>query len=125
MRVYHDSSIKSTIKCDLECLKDETGNLINNVDFCNVENMFGHQNPQFNHGKWLEKNTSSQATWSGIYIHAFIWRWFPIGDLFVNVFSSRDADAKILQREVDSVNVWLNSNKVGHIMRGNYKNRLR
>ena len=48
------------------------------------------------------------------------WRWFPIGDIFVQVFSSRDSDSKIIQRELDSVDVWLKSNKSGHIMRGFY-----
>ena len=46
------------------------------------------------------------------------WRWLPIGDSFVDIFSSRDSDSYFLQREVDSVNVWLSSNKPGHIMRG-------
>ena len=47
-----------------------------------------------------------------------MWRWFPIGDSFVDVFSSRDTDSYIIQREIDSVNAWLESDKVGHIMRG-------
>ena len=45
------------------------------------------------------------------------WRWLPIGDSFVDAFSSRDSDSFILQREVDSVKLWLKSDKVGHIMR--------
>lgn len=47
-----------------------------------------------------------------------IWRFFPMGDYFVDLFSSRDSDSRILQREIDSVAVWLNSEKAGHIMRG-------
>ena len=50
------------------------------------------------------------------------WRWLPIGDGFVEAFSSRDTDSYLLQREVDSVNVWTkSSDKLGHIMRGNNK----
>ena len=52
------------------------------------------------------------------YIHASMWRWFSINDLFVDILISRDSDSAIYQREVDSVNIWLNSNNVGHIMRG-------
>ena len=51
-------------------------------------------------------------------MHAMMWRWLPIADLFVDIFSSRDIDSVLLQREVDSVNTWLNSTKVGHMMRG-------
>lgn len=42
----------------------------------------------------------------------------------VDVFSSRDTDSYILQRELDSVNVWLSSDKPGHIMRGTELIRL-
>ena len=53
------------------------------------------------------------------YVHAAIWRYFALGDRFVDVVSFRDTDSFILPREVDSVNVWLNStSKVAHIMRG-------
>ncbi len=117
MRVYHDNSISSTAKCDMECLKDANGVPLDNLDFCNVEYMIGNQNPLFQHQNWF--NNSKKITWNASYINAYMWRWFPIGDLFVDVFNSRDSDSKILQREVDSVNVWLKSDKVGHIMRGN------
>jgi len=51
-------------------------------------------------------------------MNAMKWRWFPINDRFVDAFMSRDSESLIIQREVDSVNVWLQSDKVGHIMRG-------
>ena len=38
---------------------------------------------------------------------------------FVDIFSSRDSDSYILQREADSVNFWLNTSKIGHVMRDN------
>jgi len=38
--------------------------------------------------------------------------------LLLYVFMNRDSDSLIIQREVDSVNVWLQSSEVGHIMRG-------
>ena len=54
MRVHHDSSIDQNLKCELECLKDEKGNLLDNVDFCNIEKVPGHQNPQFNYNNWSD-----------------------------------------------------------------------
>ena len=48
-----------------------------------------------------------------------MWRWFPIADDFVDFFSSRDTDSTLIQREIDSVNVWLNSNTLFHVMRDN------
>lgn len=55
-----------------------------------------------------------------LFIYSFFkfWRWFPIGDHFVDVFLSRDTDSQIFQREVDAVNYWLYANKTAHIMRG-------
>lgn len=46
------------------------------------------------------------------------WRWLPIGDSFVDFMASRDTDTWLIQRELDSVNVWMNSSTVFHIMRG-------
>ena len=55
-----------------------------------------------------------------LFIYSFFkfWRWFPIGDHFVDVFLSRDTDSQIFQREVDAVKFWLYENKIAHIMRG-------
>lgn len=46
------------------------------------------------------------------------YRWIPMGDSFIDFVASRDTDAWISQREIDSVNVWLNSNTLFHVMRG-------
>ena len=73
--------------------------------------MPGNQN-QADKRNWLKR------TWNASYIHAMEWRWFPIRDQFVDVFMSRDSDSIFIQREIDSVNAWLKTNKVGHIMRG-------
>ena len=104
MRVYHDDSINPNTKCEIECLKDENNILIDNTDFCNIHKM--------------PLKGSFSKTWNAKYIHSMMWRWFPIGDTFVKIFSSRDTDSIVTQREIDSVNVWLDSNKSGHIMRG-------
>lgn len=104
MRVYYDSTVNKSVICELDCLKDEQGNLLDNVDFCNVES--------------LPIKNSYRQDWSLAYLHAMMWRWLPIGDSFVDVFSSRDSDSLIIQREIDSVNVWLASSKTVHIMRG-------
>ena len=58
IRIYHDDTILESIKCEIECHKDENNKLMDN------------------------------------------------------------SDSLIIQREIDSVQVWLNSNKIGHIMRG-------
>ena len=42
-----------------------------------------------------------------------------MADDFVDIFSSRDTDSTLIQREIDSVNVWLNSSSLFHIMRDN------
>ncbi len=123
MRIHHDNSIDQNLKCELECLKDDNGNLLDNVDFCDIEKVPGHQNSQFSLNKLsdiLQGNYPEvKSTWSATYMNSMEWRWFPINDPFVDAFMSRDADSLIIQREVDSVKVWLESDKVGHIMRGN------
>ena len=123
MRIHHDSSIDQSLKCELECLNDANGNLLDNVDFCDVEKVPGHQNTRFAHYKWsdiVQDNASElECSWNATYMNSMKWRWLPINDPFVDAFMSRDADSLILQREVDSVKVWLESDKVGHIMRGN------
>ena len=52
------------------------------------------------------------------YMHESMWRFLSIGDSFVDVFMSRDTDSYLIDREVDSVKIWDNSNTIGHIMRG-------
>ena len=105
MRIYHDDSIEPKLKCEMECLKEED-NLIDNVDFCHINK--------------IPTKNFLETTWNADYMHAMMWRWLPMGDSFVNVFMSRDSDSLIIQRELDSVNVWLASNKTAHIMRGKF-----
>ena len=118
LRVYHDNSIDHTVKCKLECLRDPNGTLLDNVDFCDIENLPGLPFDNFPNQKDYEISSKYLNAWNASFVHAMIWRWFPLSDLFVDVFLSRDSDSIIFQREVDSVNVWLTSNKVAHIMRG-------
>ena len=114
MRVYHDNSINDSIICQLKCLNNEKSNtLLDNVDFCNIENDLRLK-------PMLIDSISNSSTLNGDSVHAEMWRFFPIGDSFVDIFSSRDSDSYVLQREVDSVNVWLNSSKIAHIMRGDH-----
>ena len=42
-----------------------------------------------------------------------------MADDFVDIFSSRDTDSTLIQREIDSVDVWLKSYNLFHIMRDN------
>jgi len=45
------------------------------------------------------------------------WRFFVLGDPLIDRFLIRDMDSIILQREVDSVNVWIDSGHSWHVMR--------
>lgn len=115
IRVYHDNTIIEKIKCQLECLNSTTdGSPIDNVEFCNVASI-----PDEVSLASLKVNISLPVVIDASRtVNGMMWRWLPIGDQLVDVFMSRDADSLILQREIDSVNVWLGSNKTGHIMRG-------
>lgn len=85
--------------CELECNEHA------NVDFCDITKL------HVNLGD--DKNFINASQ-----VHALIWRYFPLSDEFVDVASFRDSDSFVLEREVDSVNVWLKSDKLAHIMRG-------
>ncbi len=114
IRIYHDDTIIQETKCKLECLVNHLdGSLIDNVDFCNVGSI-----PDEVGLKRLNLSRSVADLNASGMIDGMMWRWFPIGDRLVDVFMSRDADSLIIQREVDSVNVWLESSRTGHIMRG-------
>ncbi|CAF1052299.1 unnamed protein product [Didymodactylos carnosus] len=91
LRIHHDSTIGSSIICQIECQ-----HLI--VDFCDMDSV-----PQ--HG-----NVSD-------FVPPKIWRFLPAGDTFVKVMNSRDLDSALTQRELDAVTEWLKSNKSFHTMR--------
>jgi hypothetical protein len=50
-------------------------------------------------------------------LNAMQWRFLPNDDETVDLFISRDSDSRITEREVVSVNEWINSEKILHIMR--------
>ncbi|CAF1594311.1 unnamed protein product, partial [Didymodactylos carnosus] len=54
-----------------------------------------------------------------------IWRFLPVGDTFVNVITSRDLDSPLIQRELDAVNEWFQSNKSFHVMRDHPNHNVR
>ena len=85
--------------CDLEC--DELGI----IDFCDVTTL---------HTSLIDDMILFNAS----NVHAALWRYLALGDDFIDLISFRDSDSFILQREVDSVNYWLKSNKIAHLMRG-------
>jgi hypothetical protein len=72
-----------------------------NVDFCDVLNI-----PQLG-------NVAS-------YMSGRFHRFIGIADRFVDMYMSRDIDSPILEREVISVNQWILSNKLFHIMRDHF-----
>jgi hypothetical protein len=118
IRINYDKSINRTIICDLECK-------YNTIDFCDMnnvpsmKNLLGYinlmsgdeKNPQvINH---VIRGTDMTG------VHAMMWRWFLAGDDFVDYFSSRNLDSELIEREKDSVDVWLKENTEFHIMRDN------
>lgn len=104
-RVYYDSSVNQSIRCDLECRFQEV------IDFCNIDSFTDNLNEIWDPQAWSHRSNLS-------YMHKMMWRFLPSGDSFVDVFMSRDSDSFFTDREVDSVREWLQSNKYGHIMRG-------
>ena len=117
IRVYHDRSIRGYTRCQIECLKRRNGAYYNNVDFCDIEELPASVPLALTHSD-THMQQQQQQTWNASYMHAMMWRWLPIGDSFVDVFSSRDMDSPLLKREVDSVKVWMRGNTLFHVMRG-------
>jgi hypothetical protein len=111
VRIYHDGYLNDSFICKHECANNNsTDEIYDNVEFCDVNKLaFG-----------LKKD------WNASYIQGRFWRFIPIGDIFVDYFMSRDTESMIIDREVDSVKVWLQSNTLLHVMRGiisiQYKN---
>ena len=101
MRIHHSSSIDQSVACEYECKEDI-------IDFCNVDEM-----PVVIDNKL--------SYYKAPYPHAMMWRWYPIGDDFVDYFMSRDSDSIAIQREKDSVDVWLynKTDTLFHVMRDN------
>ena len=103
MRIYHDSSINESIICQMEC---EPG--LDNVDFCDANSV------HLSFANFI----SNRPAFNAKYMHSRTWRWLPLGDDMVDILASRDSDTYIIDREIHSVNAWLEStDKTGHIMR--------
>lgn len=102
-RVYYDKTVPKDIRCKLECQYGDV------IDFCNIDKF----TTDLIIYKFNENNPIDIS-----YMHRSMWRFLAIGDSFVDVFMSRDTDSFFTDREIDSVNDWLNSRKIGHIMRG-------
>jgi hypothetical protein len=109
LRFYHDHTINSSLICETECLKDKHNEeFLDNADFCDMKNL-----------RLSFSDVLNQKVYKIDYLIGTLWRYFPIYDSFVEVFSARDSDSNVLEREVDSVNYWLKQeDKVGHVMRG-------
>lgn len=104
VRIYHDETLNQTMRCHLECEYSDV------VDFCDIERLALNLSSLLAGGPVEYRNAS--------YMNKMMWRFLPSGDWFVDVFLSRDSDSLFSQRELDSVNEWLNSSNLGHIMRG-------
>jgi hypothetical protein len=113
LRIYHDDTIDESSICDIQCfLYNQT--LLDNVDFCFIKNLNLNFYALYDINEKIVSNNVLDAS----YIHAMKWRWLPLGDNFVDIFSSRDTDSLIIKREIDSMETWIfHSNKSAHIMR--------
>jgi hypothetical protein len=108
MRIYHDNTIDQSLLCRIECLTGlDNVSLINTAVFCNINQLYLSLQD-------VLTNKSIDAS----HVHGMLWRYLPVGESFVDLVSSRDVDSLIIQREIESVNVWLESNRFAHIMRG-------
>lgn len=113
IRVYFENTVSKSFMCEVEC-KHET------VHFCNA-----HKVPyQYDHkidvlDGYFHNDDSKKHFFDLTYVHAMMWRWFPITDSFVDYFSSRDSDSTLIQREKDAVEVWLQRNTLFHVIRDN------
>lgn len=98
MRVYHNLSIDDELKflCPLRCSSAD------NVDLCHVDRI---QTDVFNNGQLIQR------------LNPRMWRFLVMLDPLVDRFMSRDIDSDIIEREVDAVHQWLDSNFTFHVMR--------
>ncbi|CAF0708504.1 unnamed protein product [Brachionus calyciflorus] len=101
IRVYHNIFLDKNTICEKQCLKDTNGDLYDNVDFCNIAQM-----PQ-----------GVFDTWDAEFVLPEMWKWFPLGDDFVERVAPRNTGTCLLKREVDAVNEWVKSRKTFHFMR--------
>lgn len=107
IRVYYDSTIDPSVRCQLECKYADV------MDFCNMNKFYDTKLSDF------FRNQEPAQLLDMTYMHKMMWRILPVGDSFVDVFMARDTDSFIIDREIDAVNEWLRSNNsVAHIMRG-------
>jgi hypothetical protein len=119
MRVNYDNSINKTIICELECKYDI-------ISWCDMNNIQTIENLIENFDKMREKQEKELLVQGANYgdVHGMIWRFFPIADDFVDYFSSRDLDSELIERERDSVDVWLRDKTEFHIMRDNPQHNI-
>lgn len=103
MRIYHDGSIDRSFVCQLECLVDQRGRLADMVDFCDLTK--------------LTVNVSEHVLRPVEYMLPRMWRFLAVGDSFVDLVLSRDSESFVVEREVDAVQAWLQSDKLFHVMR--------
>lgn len=102
MRIYHDDSIDKSIVCEKQCMSDTYGNFFDNVDFCDISKM-----PVRLFNKW-----------NADYVHPELWKWFALGDDFVDRVAIRNSKSCLINREAAAVNEWIKSRKIFHLMRG-------
>lgn len=61
---------------------------------------------------YLYECISKGYNWEGMF-----WRFYPFQFKSIDIFLSRDADSRITDREMNLVNIWINSDKAFHMIR--------
>lgn len=76
IRIYHNKSVSSFHICDLECLREDNQQILDNLDFCDVNNL----NEEYLGTNLIKPNR---------------WKLLPIGDSFVDVFLTDEIDQNV------------------------------
>ena len=110
IRIYYESDVvDENFVCGFQCKYKEK------VSFCDINKL------PFTTVDYLEFNNAfnqvKRVIKSYKYVHAMMWRWMPMADSFVDYFASRDMDSSLIQREKDSVDVWMAEKNLFHVMR--------
>ena len=91
VRIYHDGQSLDKSKCD------EMRAYHKNLDFYDVRNI-----------SYLGDMSL---------INGMVWRYFPLGDLSIDIVCARDLDSPLMPREEHAVREWLKTHKLMHVMR--------
>jgi hypothetical protein len=102
LRVYYGANLRQQNICNFECMKYTNKTLYNNIDFCDVNRI----------------HLGIDNFWNGSQVGEKFWRFFPIGDDFVDAFITRSVDSCVFRDEITTINQWINSEELFYLIRG-------